>query len=118
MVAYRVSNTTRARALAERAQRPRNPLTRGIGLIGRAKLDIGEGLIIQPCKSIVMFFMRFPIDVIFVDADGSVCHVVHSIKPWRTSAIVPKARYVVELPAGRLVDTETETGDHIEIEAV
>jgi len=43
-------------------------VSRGFGLLGRSTLPEGAGLIIRPCNSVITFFMRFPIDVLFVDA--------------------------------------------------
>ncbi len=113
---YRVRNATRDVSLADASDRAANPISRGKGLIGRKSLLPGQGLIIQPCNSIVMFFMRFSLDVVFVDANGAVCHLLREIKPWRTSSIVRGSKYVVELPAGTIEATGTELGDKIEIE--
>jgi uncharacterized protein len=82
----------------------------------RRGLPPGGGLIIRPCNSIVSFFMRFPFDAVFVDGDGKVAHMVHSMPAWRTSKIVKGGKYVVELPPGTLRDTGTEIGDSIVIE--
>jgi uncharacterized protein len=112
---YRIENAERGTILATGAGRAASMLKRGIGLIGRATLPAGDGLIIQPCNSIVMFFMQFPIDVAFVDRDNAVVHMLHGIRPWRTSKIVRQARYVVELPEGTLQQTGTEIGDHLSI---
>ncbi|HEV3233554.1 MAG TPA: DUF192 domain-containing protein [Candidatus Dormibacteraeota bacterium] len=73
---------------------------RFVGLMGRASLPAGEGLWIEPCNSIHMFFMRFAIDAVFLDRDNRVKRVVRDLKPWRVSPIVFGARTVVELPAG------------------
>lgn len=75
---------------------------RFLGLMGRRGLAEGEGLCIQRCKQIHMFFMRFPIDVAFVDGDGRVLHVLESIKPWRISGYVRKAKAAIELRGGVL----------------
>jgi uncharacterized membrane protein (UPF0127 family) len=113
---YRVANATRQTMLADRTERADTVISRGIGLLGRGRLEHGEGLIIDPCKSIHMFFMRFPIDAVFVDRSGIVCHVVNSIRPWRASKYVRKAKLVVELPAGTLAATGTQLGDKLEIQ--
>jgi uncharacterized membrane protein (UPF0127 family) len=115
---FAVTNVTRGEPLASRSDRADNPLSRGLGLIPRKSLETGEGLIIDPCKSIVMFFMRFSLDVVFVDGEGEVCHLIEDIKPWRTSRIVPRSRYVVELPAGTIARTGTQLGDRIGITPV
>ena len=62
------------------------PWTRSKGLLGRSGLDPDEGLWIQPTGSIHMWFMRFPIDVVYADRDGRVLKLVHAIRPWRMSA--------------------------------
>jgi uncharacterized membrane protein (UPF0127 family) len=72
------------------------------GLLGRSGLADGEALCLQDCNSIHMFFMRFPIDVAFVNADGRVLHALDSIRPWRVSRPVFGAKAALELPAGTL----------------
>jgi uncharacterized membrane protein (UPF0127 family) len=104
--------------LAEQSAKATNPVSRGVGLIGRRGLPPGGGLIIRPCNSVVSFFMRFPIDVIFLGNDLQVMHVIRAMPPWRTSKIVRGAKMVVELPAGTLATTHTDIGDTIVIETV
>jgi uncharacterized protein len=74
--------------------------TRFAGLMFRSELPPGHGLAIRPCNSIHMFFMRFALDVVFVDADGRVVRVLDSIRPWRASSLVRGAKAAIELPAG------------------
>jgi uncharacterized protein len=112
---FRVTNTTRGKVLADMSKKASNPVSRGIGLMGRRSLPPGGGLIIQPCNSVVSFFMRFPIDVVFLDRDSKVCHMMHSLVPWCASKIVRGSKLVVELPAGTLVKSGTEHGDTISI---
>jgi uncharacterized protein len=83
---------------------------RFIGLMGRRALAAGEALCIQRCNSIHMFFMRFPLDVAFVDGDGAVLFALHGIRPWRVSRIVFGAKAAVELPAGTLQDKSVRKG--------
>lgn len=83
------------------------------GLMGRAELPQGEGLLITPCNSIHTFFMRFPIDVLFIDEHRCVVHLIPALKPYRLSPLVRAARSVVELPAGTIARTRTETGDRL-----
>ena len=75
------------------------PLARMRGLLGRTSLPRGEGVLLRPAGSIHTFFMRFPIDAVFVDRDGVVVGVEHELKPWRT-ARRSGARAVLELAAG------------------
>ena len=73
--------------------------TRRRGLLGRDSLDPSAELIIVPCWSIHTFFMRFVIDVVFVNREGTVVKAVTEVKPWRI-AISLRAYAVVELNAG------------------
>jgi uncharacterized membrane protein (UPF0127 family) len=113
---FRVTNATRHTVLAQRCRTVTGMVSRGVGLIGRKTLPPEGGLIIRPCNSVVSFFMRFPIDVIFVSGEDNVLYVLERMRPWRTSKIVRGSKYVIELPAGTAKATETAVGDHIEIE--
>jgi uncharacterized protein len=104
--------------LAEESRRTAKPIARGVGLIGRRGLPENGGLVIEPCNSVVSFFMRFPIDVLFLNSEGKVLHQIRHMIPWRTSKIVRGAKVVVELPSGTLEKTGTESGDRIEIRGV
>lgn len=70
------------------------------GLMGRPPLQPGEGLWIRPCQQVHTQFMRAPIDVVFVDAEGRVLRVLPAMQPWRFSPFLRQARAVLELPAG------------------
>src|SRR3954466_7626165 len=81
------------------ARRAESPLQRMRGLLGRKSLAPEEGILLRPAGSVHTAFMRFPIDVVFVDAEGTVLKVADSVPPWRTSA-AKGAKAVVELAAG------------------
>jgi uncharacterized membrane protein (UPF0127 family) len=115
---YRVANETRGTVLAERSGRVHNPVSRGLGLMGKKGLPPDGGLIIEPCSGVVSFFMRFPIDVVFLDADRRVVHLVEHLRPWKASKIVRASRLVVELPTGTIGQTGTKLGDTISIAPV
>ena len=53
------------------------------GLIGRAMLERGKGMLITKCNCIHTFFMRFPIDAMFFDRSGRVVKTIRNIHPWR-----------------------------------
>ena len=74
--------------------------SRFCGLMLRRELPQGHGIALRPCSSVHMFFMRFPLDVLFVDGDGRVLRVLDSLRPWRVSSIVRGAKGAIELPAG------------------
>jgi uncharacterized protein len=85
-------------------------LSRFRGLMFRDHLPEGHGLALRPCKSIHMFFMRFPLDVVFVDGDGRVVRVLDAIRPWRLSSVVRGAKAAIELPAGTAARTGVRPG--------
>src|SRR5207253_2310168 len=76
-------NETRGAVLAERAEVAERAWARIKGLLGREALGAGEALVIRPCTSIHTFFMRFPIDVLFLDAGGSVLRAIGAMRPFR-----------------------------------
>ena len=84
----------------------------------RAGLPAGGGLILDPCRAVVSFFMRFPIDVVFLNRENQVVYVLSNLKPWKASRIVRGARYVVELPPGTAASSGTCEGDVLSIEPV
>jgi uncharacterized membrane protein (UPF0127 family) len=69
------------------------------GLLGRNGLDPGRGMLIARTSSVHMFFMRFAIDVVFVDRSNRIVRIVPDLKPWRIAAAW-RARTALELPAG------------------
>lgn len=83
------------------------------GMIGHPEPTKGEGLLLSPCQGVHMHWMRYPLDVAFVDADGEVVALYHGLRPWRFSKTHTKASCAIELPAGTLRDTRTEAGDRI-----
>jgi len=85
--------------VCERCAVAGTPLRRLRGLLGRRGLPRDEGLLIRPTSSIHMFFMRFPIDAVFLDKELVVRRVAGNLKPWRI-AYARRTRSVLELAAG------------------
>ena len=81
------------------------------GLLGRASLPAGTGLLIRPCRSIHMWFMRFPIDAAFLDADMQVLRIVRGLRPWRVAWAPRKTACVLETAAGGL--EQVHVGDRL-----
>ncbi len=92
------------------------PFARMRGLLGRRELPSGEGLLLRPAGSIHTFFMRFPIDVVFLGGDGEALRVVPEVRPWRTAAR-RGARAVLELPAGECDRRGVHPGERLEMAA-
>src|SRR5689334_13383506 len=88
---------------------------RRTGLLKRERLEAGEGLWITPCESVHTFFMKFPIDLVYLDKDKKVRKVRKAVPAWRLSACLT-AHSILELPAGTIEETGTRTGDVLEIE--
>jgi uncharacterized membrane protein (UPF0127 family) len=79
------------------------------GLLGRDGLGPGEGMLINAAPSVMTFFMRFPIDVVFIDRAQTIVKIVHNLGPWKTAA-ARKAVAALELPAGTAAALHLEPG--------
>ena len=75
-------------------------LKRMIGLMGRKHFESGEGLWFVGFDSVQTFFMRFAIDVVFMDKAGQVIKIYPRLRPWRITWLHLSARSFLELPAG------------------
>jgi uncharacterized membrane protein (UPF0127 family) len=111
---YVTVRTHKGAVVCERCFVADRPLARMKGLLGRADLPAGEGILLKPCNSIQMFFMRFPIDAVFLNRDGTVVKIAANLKPWRTAG-ARRARSVIELAAGEAERRGITVGDRIEI---
>lgn len=83
--------------------------TRRKGLLGRDGLEEESGLIIAPSNAVHTFFMRFPIDIVFLSKAGTVLSVRPSVGPWRMAASL-RGFAVLELRAGRAARCGLTTG--------
>lgn len=83
------------------------------GLLGRSGLSTGRALYISPANSIHMFFMRFTLDLIFVDRDGVVVRIVRNLRPWRMAFGGRTAQSVFEISAGWLDEDAVRVGDRL-----
>lgn len=95
-------NKSRGLRIASKIAKAGDFESRSRGLLGRDSLEPEEGLWIIPCPMIHTFFMRFAIDVVFLDAGLKVVRVIEGLKPWRFSPWVFSARSVLELAGGTL----------------
>ena len=86
------------------------------GLLGRDGLAQGEGLLLKPCGSVHTFFMRFPIDVVFLDRELSVVAVRPEVVPWRTVG-ARGAKVTLELAAGEAARLEIAPGMELRLAA-
>lgn len=110
-----VRNQTRETFLAERAAHATGFLERARGLLGRPEPADGEGLVLEPCNSVHMWFMRYALDVVFADSERTVTGCVEELQPWGMSKVFWGSRYAIELPVGTIARTGTHVGDLLEI---
>jgi len=110
----RVRNVTRKVELGQKVRVAASMVARAVGLLTTPSLRSGEGLWLSPCKSIHTFFMRYPIDVLFLDHGGKVLHQ-KTYSPWKVSGWYGKSNGALELPAGTLHQAHTQIGDLIEM---
>jgi uncharacterized membrane protein (UPF0127 family) len=103
--------------VCERCEIPESSFGRMRGLLGRDGLEPGEGMLIDHAGSVHMFFMRFPIDVVFLDRDRKVVGVRHGVRPWRVAG-ARRAVAALELPAGTAAEAGVEEGDVLVLEDV
>lgn len=83
------------------------------GLMGRKNLEKGRGMKINPCNSIHCFFMRIPIDVLFISKEHTVLKIITDMKPWKISPLVRGAKYVIEANSNEFRG-KIEVGDRLE----
>jgi uncharacterized membrane protein (UPF0127 family) len=109
----RVANLTRQTVLASSMEVADTAAKRNKGLLGRERLSPGEGLWIRPCESVHTFWMRFSIDLVYLDRKNRIKKLVSEVRPWRLSGCL-WAHSVLELPSGTILNTQTQMGDTLE----
>jgi uncharacterized membrane protein (UPF0127 family) len=110
-----VDSSTEPLALAEVAD---TAASRSHGLLGRDGLAPGDGLILDPCRLIHTFFMRFAIDVVFFDRHHRVTRVAREVRPFRFAWGGWSARVTLELPAGTLARIPVGSGAQLRFEPI
>jgi uncharacterized membrane protein (UPF0127 family)/CheY-like chemotaxis protein len=108
----RIVNMTRGGAVCERAVLADHAPRRMRGLMFRKSLPQGEGMFLLPAPGVHTFFMRFPLDLVFLDRQWRVVRLVEGVKPWRARSL-RKARAVLELPAGEIALRGVRMGDQL-----
>jgi hypothetical protein len=110
-----VRNLTRNAILGEAVDVADTSEKRRTGLLKHTGLAPGEGLWIKPCESVHTFFMKFAIDLVYIDKKQKVRKARKAVPPWRLSACL-SAHSILELPAGTIERTGTQAGDELKIE--
>ena len=107
-------NVTRGTSIGDAIDIAETSAARRTGLLKHHKLEAGAGLWITPCESVHTFFMKFAIDLIYIDRKRRVRGVVRALRPWRFSICLP-AHSVLELPPGTIDRTNTQKGDQVQL---
>jgi uncharacterized membrane protein (UPF0127 family) len=110
-----VRNHTRNTVLGDAVELADTSETRRVGLLKHERLEPGSGLWIVPCESVHTFFMKFPIDLVYLDKKRKVRKVRHAVPAWRLSACLT-AHSILELPAGTAEKSGTLPGDELVME--
>ncbi|MEH7381314.1 DUF192 domain-containing protein [Bacillus sp. JJ1533] len=85
------------------------------GLMFQLKPIKNEAIILEPCNSIHMFFMFFPIDVVFLDKENRVVKTKEDVKPWTVIFPVKHAYKTIEMPVGSIRKFGIRDGCVIEV---
>ena len=88
-----------------------------LGLMFTAALAPGHGLVFRRCRSIHTCFMRYPIDVVYLDSRARVTKLVRQLGPWRMSSGPRETADTLELPAGSIEALSLEVGQALGLEA-
>ena len=99
---YRVLVDDEGIILAEKCKLASDFLSRFKGLMFRGEIEDGEALLIVPCNSVHTFFMRFPIDLVFIGQDGTVVKEERNMEPGRIINPISQAWATLELKGGLL----------------
>jgi uncharacterized protein len=112
----KITNKTKNSVLADDVIMADTPLMRMRGLLGKEEFHKGQALIIRPCQSIHTFFMRFPIDVLFVDKNNKVIKTIDNLRPFRLVPVYFNSAFVIELPVGAIQQSSTSKNDTLLLE--
>jgi uncharacterized membrane protein (UPF0127 family) len=112
----KIRNVTKNSMLCERASVADSFLTRARGLMFRKTWEGFDGLLLSPCGSIHTFGMRMEIDVCFLDREEKILKALAFLRPWRSAHGGRGSYATLELPAGTLERTGTNTGDRLVVD--
>jgi len=90
-------------------------LTRLRGLLGRMRLRTNEGLWMVPSRGIHTFGLMFPVDLIYLDQNLRVVHLVENLGPLRIAPVRMNSASILELPARSIYQSGTQLGDQLMI---
>jgi uncharacterized protein len=108
-----VINESNAGALLVKAEVADTFFRRLKGLLGRRELPAGRGMLLKPANSIHTIGMKFAIDVIFTDREGTILKIIEKMPPGKISPLVKGAHCVIETAGGELAKSNPAIGDRL-----
>lgn len=112
-----ILNLSKNTLLASQAVKAETFHDRLFGMIGKHFTSF-DAMIFDRCNAIHTFFMKFPIDVIFLSYDYHVLKTKEKFMPWRPFLYCKNSYYVIELPYGKLAESKTMSGDILDLAGV
>jgi uncharacterized membrane protein (UPF0127 family) len=109
-------NRASGKVLAKDVRRAQTFWSRFRGLMFTSAFRPDTALHFKPCQSIHTFFMRYSIDVLYLDRNHKVVALESNVRPGKFGRIHTMASSVVELPAGKISETETEIGQEVQFQ--
>lgn len=110
-----VENMTRNTVLVEHGRVADNFWTKFRGLMGVRELPEGDGLLITGCDNVDTHFMRMPIDVFYIDDYHHIVDIDPAMQTWRIGRKRNTAAFVIEVPSGTALRTQSTVGDQLKI---
>ncbi len=110
---WRLVSKTTGKTVVARLEIADGFWSRLVGLQFRRELPADTGLLLVPCNSVHTCFVRFPVDVVFLDGHGCVLAVRHNLRPWRLALGPRKSHAVLEIPTG---SAEIQPGETLRLE--
>ena len=108
-------NASKAMVISSNLKEAVGFISRLVGLMGKGRLEKDEGLWMARCWAIHTFWMKFPLDVVFLDKDFIVKKTVTGLRPFRPVVSCRHAEGVLELPEGTIERARIQIGDRVEI---
>lgn len=112
----KVYNSSKNNLIADDVKIAKTFIKRTFGLIPKSSILKDEGLVIYPCFSVHTFFMKFAIDILFINKQNKVIALYQNVKPYRILPIHPNSHYVIELAADVISTKNIEKDDFITLE--
>ncbi len=112
----KVTSKVSGQTVSTRCVWAKDAWSRLVGLLGHDALEENESILIEPCKQVHTLFMKFPIDVVFLDNNNTILDF-RSMTPWKFSPLKWKAAKILELPLGTCQRVGLEVGHSLAFES-